>query len=54
MVQAVDMYAGAGKRAAAHKVAMGYLSEQEVNVCPTVCTMLHIMVTVTRMMYDAV
>jgi len=54
MVQAVDTYAGAGKWAAAHKVAMGYLSKQEVNVCPTVCTMLHIMVTVTRMMYDAV
>ena len=26
------MYAGAGKWAAAHKVAMGYLSEQEINV----------------------
>ena len=35
MAQAVDMYAGAGKWAAAHKVATGYLSEQEVNVCPT-------------------
>ena len=26
------MYAGAGKWAAAHKVAMGYLPEQEVKV----------------------
>lgn len=32
-MQAVDMYAGVGKWAAAHKVAMGYLSEQEINVC---------------------
>ena len=32
VAQAVDMYAGAGKWAAAHKVAMGYLSEQEINV----------------------
>ena len=32
MLQAVDMYAAAGKWAAAHKVAMGYLSEQEINV----------------------
>ena len=32
-VQALEMYAGAGKWAAAHKVAMGYLPEQEVQVC---------------------
>ena len=31
-VQALEMYAGAGKWAAAHKVAMGYLPEQEVKV----------------------
>lgn len=32
VVQAVDMYAGAGKWASAHKVAKGYLSEQDINV----------------------
>lgn len=34
--QALEMYTGAGKWAAAHKVAMGYLPEQEVQVssCP--------------------
>ena len=32
-MQAVDMYADAGKWTAAHKVAMGYLPEAEVNVC---------------------
>ena len=31
------MYAGAGKWAAAHKVAMGYLPEQEVKVTSRAC-----------------
>ena len=31
-MQAVDMYAAAGKWAAAHKVATGFLPEEEVHV----------------------
>ena len=35
-MQAVDMYAAAGKWSAAHKVAMGFLPEAEVHVSHTV------------------
>ena len=40
-MQAVDMYAAAGKWSAAHKVAMGFLPEAEVHVSGVIDQCVH-------------